>query len=303
DPLAEPDGPGIRAIADLDSWGWNHQTGDFGLGSQQVPFALFDIDTVVPYPSVRLRIDNHYGLALPDRAEYFWAEPNVGPKNAEQSVDYQRYSVRQEIGGDSFAFFTEAPLISLDPVINPNTTGMGDLIVGQKMLLTNPKNRKWQVAQILTTVFNTGSAHRGLGNGNTALEPGLLIRRTLSETTYLHGELKYWIPLGGDPQHSGEVLRYSVGLSTVAYQTDDFAAMPTLELVTRTVTSGKKTLPNGQLADVDGETFSNLLFGSRFAWGPPDDLGLIEFGIAGGLLLGDNGFYDSRVLFDFRLNF
>ncbi len=303
DPLAEAGGPGLAAVANIETWGWNHQTGDFGLGSQQVPFALFDIDFVKPLSQLRLRFDSRYGLSLPDRAEYFWAEPALGPKLPEHSVDYQRYSVRQEIGGESFGVFTEVPLLSIDPVVNPNTTGLGDVIVGQKMLLTNAKNRKWQVAQILTTVLNTGSIHRGLGNGNTALEPGILVRRTLSETTYLHGEVKYWIPLGADPKHSGQILRYGLGLSTVAYQTDCFAMMPTLEVITHTVTSGQKTLPSGELVDVDGETFSNLLFGTRYAWGPPGDLGLFEVGVAGGFLFGNDGFDDGRVTLDFRWNF
>ncbi|WP_166819886.1 transporter family protein [Thalassoroseus pseudoceratinae] len=303
DPLAEPGGPGLVAVANLETWGWNHQTGDFGLGSQQVPFALFDIDSAKPLSQLRLRFDSRYGLAFPDRSEYFWAEPELGPKLPEHSVDYQRYSVRQEIGGESFSVFTEVPLLSIDPVVNPNTTGLGDVIVGQKFLLTNAKNRKWQVAQILTTVLNTGSIHRGLGNGNTALEPGILVRRTLSETTYLHGELKYWIPLGADPKHSGEILRYGLGLSTVAYQTDCFAMMPTLEVITHTVTTGQKTTPTGEVVDVDGETFSNLLFGTRYAWGPPGDLGLFEIGVAGGFLLGNDGFDDARMTFDFRWSF
>ena len=303
DPLAEPGGPGLCAVANLETWGWNHQTGDFGLGSQQVPFALFDIDSAKPYTQLRLRIDNRYGMSTPDRAEYFWANPALGPKQPEQSLDFQRYSVRQEIGGEAFGVFTEVPLLSIDPVINPNTTGLGDIRVGQKFLLTNAKNRKWQVAQILTTVLNTGSIHRGLGNGNTAFEPGILVRRTLSETTYLHGELKYWIPIGANPKHSGEVLRYGLGLSTVAYQTDCFAMMPTVEVITHTVTSGQKTTPSGNLVDVDGETFTNLLFGTRYAWGPPSDLGLFEIGIAGGCLVGNDGFDEARMTFDFRWSF
>lgn len=275
----------------------------FGIGSRQVPFALFHIDPVEPLSQVRLRADFANGLKTPDRAERFWAAPPVGPSQPERKVNYQTFSVYNETGGDHFAAFTEVPLVFMNADVNGDTTGLGNITIGQKFLLTNPNNRRWQIAQILRTYLPTGSSSRGLGNGLTALEPGLLFRYRRSERTYFHGEIKYWIPLGGDPRHAGQVVQYGTGMSHVLWQTDERAVMSTLELIGSTIGDGQATLPNGTVQQVNGDTFFSILPGIRTALGPSGDLGLFEVGVSSGLTFGDAGWYDSRFLFDFRWSY
>ncbi len=275
----------------------------FGIGSRQVPFALFHIDSVAPLSQIRLRADFANGLTTPDRAERFWAVSPVGPSQPELQVNYQTFSVYSETGGDSFSAFTEVPLIFLSPDVNASTAGLGNITIGQKFLLTNPHNRRWQIAQIMRTYLPTGSASRGLGNELVALEPGLLFRYRASERTYFHGELKYWMPFGGDPVQAGSVFQYGTGMSHVLWQTDERAVMSTLELIGSTIGDGQATLPDGTVTRANGDTFFSILPGLRTALGPSGDLGLLEVGISSGLTFGDPGWYDSRVLFDVRWSY
>ncbi|HET6426549.1 MAG TPA: hypothetical protein VFG20_22855 [Planctomycetaceae bacterium] len=275
----------------------------FGIGSRQVPFALFHIDSVEPLSQIRLRADFANGLKTPDRAERFWAAPPVGPSQPEREVNYQTFSVYSETGGDHFAAFTEIPLIFMNADVNGDTLGPGNITIGQKFLLTNPNNRHWQIAQILRTYLPTGSSSRGLGNGLTAIEPGLLFRYRRSERTYFHGEIKYWIPFGGDPKHAGQVVQYGTGMSHVLWQTDERAVMSTLELIGWTIGDGQATLPDGTVQQVNGDTFFSILPGLRTALGPSGDLGLFEVGVSSGLTFGDAGWYDTRFLFDFRWSY
>lgn len=304
----EPGCPGCRPGASAmggETGGYRIGAADdhFGMGSRQAPFATFHIDPVQPLSQIRLRADFASGLQSPDRAERFWAAPPVGPAQAERNVDYQTFSLYSEVAGDHFSAFTEVPLVSLQADVNGDTTGLGNIIVGQKFLLTNSKNRNWQIAQILRTYLPTGSAERGLGNDLTALEPGLLFRYRCSDQFYVHGELKYWIPLGGDPNFSGRVLQYGAGISTVLWQTDNRAIMPTLEFIGSTIGDGQATLPSGAIVPNNGDTFFSVLPGVRVAVGPSGDLGLFEIGASGGVTFGDPGWYDSRFLFDFRWSF
>lgn len=296
-PLIDP------ATLDENTYSLRTAQDHFGIGSQQVPFAIFHMDTAEPLSQLRVRADFAYGLKTPDRAERFWATSPLGPPQTERSVDMQTYSVYSEVGGAQFSTFTEIPLLAIDPEVNGNTMGLGTINVGQKFLLTNAKNQRWQVAQILRTYLNTGSSTKGLGNGLTALEPGVLFRYRCDDLTYLHGELKYWIPLGGDPNFAGEVLRYGVGVSTVNWQSDDVAVMSTLELLGFNLGDGLATQPDGSTRRNDGENFFQLLPGLRVALGPSGDLGLMEIGASGGFTFGDDGWNESQFLLDLRWSY
>jgi hypothetical protein len=275
----------------------------YGVGSRQVPFATFHIDPVQPLSQVRLRASASRGLTLPDRAERFWAAPPVGPAQPERRIDYQLFSVYTETGGDHFAAFTEVPLMTINPEVNDSTTGLGTITLGQKFLLSNPNNRRWQVAQILRTYLPTGSASRGLGNELVAMEPGCLFRYRFSEFTYLHGEVKYWIPIGGDPQFAGGVVQYGLGMSHVLWQSDDRALLSTMEMIGNTIGDGRATLPDGSTRAANGDTFVSMLPGVRVVLGPSGDLGLLELGLSGGMTFGDPGWFDSRALFDIRWSY
>ena len=128
---------------------------------------------------------------------------------------------------------TEIPLVLVDPVNNPNTAGLGDLQLTTKTVLLNGND--WEITQFFRTYLPTGDAMKGLGTGHVSLEPGFLFQYKWSPETYLHGELRYWFPIGGDPTQGGQVLRYGFGISHLLYENDVTAIIPTLEFVGWTV--------------------------------------------------------------------
>eukprot|EP00913_Durusdinium_trenchii_P028465 g26693.t1 len=264
---------------------------DVGIGQERVMHAIFALDRTEPLNNVLIRYDSYRGMAFPDRAEYFWASTATGPPLPETRLDYQDLLFSMETGGDRFSMVTEIPIRMLDPVNNGNTAGLGDISFGPKAVLV--KGKRWQLAHIFRTFLSTGSTLKGLGTGHVSLEPGLLIRYKWTPRTFLHGELKYRFPIGADPMFSGQVLRYGFGAATVLYETDTFAMLPTMEFVGWSVLDGRKTLPSGLVADVDGEMFFSVQPGLRFVLGPKGDLGLFEFGISGAANLSNNGFFDN----------
>jgi hypothetical protein len=293
----------------LFDFGVDARCGEPGIGEERVPFAQFEVDHSQPISNNRLRVDLAYGLPLPDRSEFFWSRiGSTGPKYAERSVDYQDFRFQMEFAqGGLFSVFTELPLRVLDPEINGNTAGFGDMVVGNRAVMIDGKY--WQVTQVLRTHINTGDFQRGLGTGHVSLEPGLVLRYRWNCTTYLHGELKYLTPLGGDPTAAGDVLRYGLSVATVAYETDTFAVLPSLELVGHTFLDGLKTLPPtvppfaagptggtdpfiGRVVDVDGEDFLSIHSGVRLVLGPRGDLGLCEVGASGGVAPDNDATFD-----------
>ena len=282
--------------------GVHEETCDFGIGHDRVMLAPFFVELTQPFNHYRAGIDVVSGLQFPDRAEYFWAAPPKGRTTPEREVNYQDLRLKVEMGGDKFSVATDLPVRLLDPAVNDNTGGFSDMNVTQKAVMVD--GDYWQVSQFFRTYFNTGSARKGLGTGHISLEPGVLGRYKWNEQTYLHGELLYWFPLGGaNPIFAGERLRSGVGVSTVLYETDMFAAIPTLELVGWYFYDGAKTLPDGSIVNIDGEGFVNIHPGVRFVLGPRGDLGLFEFGVAGGLGLGEERLYDSILRVELRWSY
>jgi len=209
-----------------------------GIGHERVMFAPFLIDTTQPESNMRFRFTSIYDEIDPDRVEYLWGHIGVkGPTLPEKSVDYQELRSSWEVAlGKAFSITTEVPLDVMDPEINPNRAGLGDVSVTTKTLLLNGNN--WQITQILRCDVPTGTVDRGLGTGHVSLEPGLLFRYKWTAETYFHGELEYWFPLGGDPTIDGQVLQYGFGISHLLYETDNYAIIPTLEFVGWTVFDG-----------------------------------------------------------------
>jgi len=279
--------------------------GDEGAGRARLAFALFEIEAARPVSSsTRIRLESVFNLKLPDRAEYFWAMPanltgGRGPNAPESSVSYQDIRFQTEIGGPKLSVITEIPLRVLDPTINLNTAGLADMNVATKVVLLDGEN--WLISQISRTYLPTGAASKGLSSGHVAIEPGLLVRYKWNDMTYIHSELKYWFAVGGNPVHSGQVLRFGLGTSHVHYENDVFAIIPTLEWVMLSFLDGQKTpFPTTTGVDIDSEFVSNLFAGIRFVSDSGGDFGLFELGINGGFSLGSNGWYDGILRLEFR---
>jgi hypothetical protein len=269
---------------------------DQGLGFERVRFAPMILETAMNNPSVGIRFKNDFGLNTPDRLEYVWARAGRGPA-AEQRVDIFDSVLRMEVGNASAVAITEYTMRSLNPDINPNTVGFGDMVVGAKANIYD--NGCTQVSSAFRTYLKTGPVDRGLGTGHVSLEPGILACHQLSQFTYLHGELKYWLPIAGTNGFAGDVLQSGLGISTLWRDYDDFALMPTFEVQSHTFLFGSQTNSIGPREDVDSLTVVGFYPGLRIAK-HRSRIGLVEVGFAAGFSAGDRDWFDQRLLLDLR---
>jgi len=277
-------------------------TGDPGIGRERVMYAPFEIDITQTFGNFLLRADCVYNLTKPDRAEFFWARPGRGPLRPDSGVDFQDFHFRMENGNESFSLATDIPVRFLNPDINGNNGGIGDIQLVQKTVLMN--GSRWQMTQILRTIFNSGNARKGLGTGHVAMEPGLLCRYKWNELTYLHSQFEIRFPLGGDPIYSGPAFTWGIGVSHVWYETDTVAFIPTLEFVNIWILDGQVTpFPFGVPVDVKGDGIFNLGPGLRTVWDTGGDLGVVELGVNGMFAVGSDGWYDALLRFDMRFVF
>lgn len=285
----------------LHSYACRFEDQDVGIGHERLAFAPFGLDVARPHNNVRLRMDSVYGLSFPDRSEHFWATTDKGPKRAERSVDYQDFRLYLEAGNNTMSTYLEVPFRILDPVVNNNTAGLADLQMGARTVVLDGK--RWTISSLLKTSFKTGDFDRGLGVGYISMAPSLLANYLWNDDTILHGQIEYHIPLGGNRKTRGEVVRYGIGLSHVAYESDTWAIIPTFEVITRSYLSGSRTSPEGQKLPVDGETGIGVQPGVRFVLGPEGDLGLFEFGLSGEFRTNENILPESMLRLDFRWSF
>ena len=269
---------------------------DDGLGAERIALAPWVLDTTQGNPSVGLRMRFDRGLSSPNRLEYIWARPGVGP-SPERRLDLIDTSMRFEFGSRNAVAFTEVSMRSLDPEVNANTTGFGDMVVGAKGILFN--NQCTQIGSVFRTVMKTGPARRGLGTGHVSLEPGLLGSHRFGRIAMLHSELKYSLPIAGSPGFSGDVLKTGIGISTLWKDWDQLARMPTLEMQTHTFLFGQQTDATGLVSSVDGKTAVDLYPGLRIAWQKPR-VGIVETGFAYGMNLADSEWFDSRMIAEIR---
>jgi|GEM_PF-7034464 len=294
-----------QGVDDCHCWGpfknfhyFNQTNGDIGIGHERVMFAPFEIETSQPANNFRLKMNAAYGLQTPDRAEYLWAKiGGPGPMLPESRVDYQNFDAIYEAGGKRFSFVTDIPLHYVHPQNNASGAGIGNISLAPKVVLVSGND--WQITQIFRTYLPTGGTSRGTSNGLVSLEPGVLVRYRWSPRTYVHSQIKYWVPLTGDPIASGNVFNYGLGVSHVLHETDTFAIIPVLEAIGWTVGGGTATLPSG-LIESANTTFVNIQPGARFVLGPKGDLGLCEFGIAGGFCTNVTGWYQEQFTVEFR---
>ncbi len=274
--------------------------GPGGLGRERLAFSLFDIDPAQPFNNFRVRTVVGNRMRLPDRAEYFWAKAGSpkGPPFGESVLNYQEARLRMELGSKKFSTAFEVPFRSTDPQLNENHAGLGDLQLITKTVLLDGK--QWMLTQYFGTYFATGHAAAGLGTGHFGLEPGLLFRNEFRENTWMHGELKFWFPLGADPQHGGQVLKFATGFSHVWMETDQTAWIPSLELSSYSVLNGLATDALGAIRPIDQDTIFYLTPGLHYAVDKNGDFGLFEIGSSIALAVSEERFTDSTWNFDVR---
>ncbi|MFN7291625.1 MAG: hypothetical protein ACK5YR_21880 [Pirellula sp.] len=269
---------------------------DFGLGYERIPFAPMVLDTALTSPYMGFRVRSDRGMKAPDRLEYLWGKAGSGPA-PESRVDLIDTIYRTELGNEKAGFISEMRMRSLDPTVNGNTVGFGDMLVGGKLLVYESTCTK--VSTIFLTHLNTGPERKGLGRGHVALEPGVLAMRKWNDRTYLFGEWKYHVPLGATPGFSGDVFKTGWGIATIWHDTDRYAMLPTFEIQTHSFLFGGRTLPNGTEVRVDGTTAVDLYPGVRWTFNE-SAVGAYELGISGGMSIADRDWFDSRMIFELR---
>ncbi|MCY2996118.1 MAG: hypothetical protein NTY19_50955 [Planctomycetota bacterium] len=275
---------------------------DAGVGRERLAYAPFEMDISQPLNNFRLRLDSVHGFPLPDRSEYFWAKPGKGP-TADTGVSYQDVRFLSEVATGKFSVLTDVPIRVLEPDHSQRTTGLSDVNLATKVVLLD--GRSWQITQLFRTYFPTGAMQKGLGNGHFSLEPGMLARVQCTPDTYLHAQLKYWVPLGGDPIHSGQVLTSGLGYSHLVLDWDRFAVLHTGEFIDTRFLDGQATVNplTGQTALIGGQGSFQFYPGLRFVFDRGCDLGLFELGIAGTFSMGSSSLYDPLVRVDLRWSY
>ena len=269
------------------------------------------LDSAIPRTQIRLRFDAAYDDNRPDRAEFFYPKcgcfmtpDSRGPALPERSVDYQDIRTYIEAAYDNrFSAFLEVPVRFLNPEVNPNTNGLGDINFGAKYAVI--ANCDQYATVQLRTFTPTGDPFKGLGTNHWTLEPSLLYYSALSDRLSFQAELSDYIPLGGS-DFAGNVLQYGAGLTYAAYRGPSFRVSPVVELVGWTVLSGKEANDAGQAVSASNDTIVNAKFGLRFGLGDVTQPGLLnqsDFYIGYGRALTGEVWYKDIVRAELRLRF
>ncbi len=259
------------------------------------------IDNAIVNNMFRYRFDAAYNNPLPDRAEFFYAQcgcfgPQAqGPLQPERSVDYQELTPYFERAlSNRFSLFAETPVRFINPEVNDNTAGFGDMNLGFKRSLY-AQNQRYLTGQFRVYV-PTGDADRGLGTHHVSLEPGLLYLRRVNDRTVTQGEFRVWIPLsnaqanvGNQPQNfAGTVLRFGYGVGYDLLKLDTCCQRRrltgTFESVGWYITDGLAFDGNNPAAgafSVAGDTIVNLKTGLRYSAGRQSVASSYGFAVTG----------------------
>jgi hypothetical protein len=234
------------------------------------------LDSAVPKSMVGTRLDLTYNNRQPMRAEYLHPKgglPNtVGFPLPETRVDYQDLTSFTEYGFTPwFSVFIEGPYRWMNPEINQNRSGAGDMRYGLKLCTWSSDDI---IATILFRLYHPSARHETLGTNHWSIEPGLLLAYRFNSMIHFEGEVRYFIPLG-DSDFQGNVLRYGVG---VAYGERRYGwwVTPVAEGVGWTVMGGKTMLASSadsyEIRDASGQTIVNAFLGLRAGYGRAVDV-------------------------------
>ena len=288
------------------------------------------IDNAIVGTQLRFRFDAAFGSNRPDRAEFLWAKcgcfrvdgtdpdaPGPAPSTPtaaggirETRVDYQELRLDMEYAlTDRFSAFIEAPFRTLNPTVNDNAAGFGDLRAGVKYGLFARSDRSLTFQ--LRTYLPTGDSFRGLGTHHVSLEPALLYFQRLSDRWTLEAELRDWVPIRGSSglgtsqptgSFAGNILRWGLGVSWEAYSAGSLRVTPVAEVVGWTVwggfASGSTDGTTHFVESAAGDTIVNLKTGLRISHSHRSSL-YVGYGRS---LTGDI-WYRDIVRIDYRVTF
>lgn len=278
DPSAQPGGSPTDQAANQganQSPSFSGQEGGAGVG-QTVAARGGYIENAAPVTMFRLRYDAAYGNNRPDRAEIFYAKCGCfktrdakGPPLAETNVNYQELVPYFEVAlNDRFSVFADIPTRFINPEMNANAAGLGDVGFGMKWAFLRDACRTYSFW--LRMQAPSGRTVQGLGNGNWWIEPGVLFLEQLSPKWQVFGELRGQFHLTRESDFTGNLLRYGLGTSyTVASGSWGYVA-PVGEVVGWTVLSGNELdATTGATFSSRGDTIVNAKTGVRIGFGEP----------------------------------
>ena len=235
------------------------------------------IDSAVPRTNFGLRFDATYNDRQPMRATYLFAKgglPNSpGFTLPETRVDtleftsYAEYSVMPWL-----SVFIEAPYRWVNPEINGNQSGPGEMRYGLKLCTWSDDD---VIASVLLRIYQPTARDASLGTSHWSIEPGLLVAYRISEKIHFEGEFRYWIPLGGG-DFAGDMLRYGAGLSYGQRNPAGLWYTPVTEVIGWTILSGKSmvtaSVDDFVVQDARNETIVNAYLGVRVGYGANMDV-------------------------------
>lgn len=258
------------------------------------------VDGAIPGSQVRVRFDNAYNSRQPNRAEYIYAKGGPGTPGfpvAESGIDYQdMMAYIEHAWSPACSAFVEIGTRFINPDVNDNSAGLGDMNAGFKHVLFACGD---VVASFqFRTYIPSGDAKRGLGTDHVSIEPSLLVYRRWQDWLNIEGELRYWQPIGGT-NFSGELVRYGIGASYNALEIRGMTVSPVVEFVGWSVLDGfsRSLRSNGTLdfQEADGDTIVNVKAGLRVRIGCNKDV-YVGYGHA---LTGDQ-WYDDIARLELR---
>lgn len=198
-------------------------------GPHWVPAAnagLF-IDHARPRSQTRLRMEYGVDLMLPDRSEFFWPGPPLGPNPAlspnppnppqgVSSVNYGIISMYTEaaVANGKASVFFNTPYRSVEPDLTPRHANIGDLDTGIRSLLFDAE--LFQIGFQMRTYIPTGSGMNGLGTEHVTIEPSVLYALKMTCDCYVEGQLAQWIPFGTD--YAGGVFMVNHSVNQVLWR-------------------------------------------------------------------------------------
>jgi hypothetical protein len=227
--------------------------------------AAFFLDAARPVTQMRFRWDAGYDMPYPDRAEFFQARAKVnqleptgpctrhgfgkGPAWIASKVDHEDFSMYMEGATGRVGMFVETPYREIGPETAPsspqpscNVSGFADTIVGTKTLLLDCELVQFGLQ--FKTFLPTGNFIQGLGTGHVSLEPSALYTVKVTCSTYVQGQLAYWIPIGGDPLYEGNIYHSHLSVNQVLCKIlPDVPLIGTLEFNEWSILGGNYTSP------------------------------------------------------------
>ena len=176
-------------------------------------------------------------IPIPDlfRTEAPFVERNV-------RLDYRGANNLQEPLADESRFFTEvsysftdrlgisfsAPLLIRDNFGAPDTSGFGDLEAGVRYVWVGYENEDpFKLAFGLNVVAPTGNVGQELGEGQTFIEPEVLLFRRVADRTFIQSQFSVGLPTGRSNLSSDFGWNFGVGHVYTDFAYSDYFKFPT----------------------------------------------------------------------------